>query len=162
MAEKIWNKGNISFMPVVESINRKFALRREVSGKKQVGKKTIGGFKFMGAGTRTQFVAGAGNVSKNYFWMRKYGRSTSPSADEIAARLKFGECSQWVSAARKDLSVVSHNNQIWRQLRDDLTLTCYGISAEGYNIVGFMFAYCYKYYTTNGNVPSSHQLPALD
>lgn len=159
MAEKIWNKGNITFLPVVESINRKFALRREVSGEKTVGKKIIGGFKFMGAGTRTMNLAHVGNVSKNYFWMRKYGRGTAVTADETAARLAFGEVSKWVAAAAKDLSVITQNNNKWKQLVADPTLTCGGVSASGYDYRGFMFAYAYNVYKTSGDVPATHLLP---
>ena len=159
MAEKIWNKGNITFLPVVESINRKFALRREVSGNKTVGKKIIGGYQFMGAGTRTMNLAHVGLVSKNYFWMRKYGRGTPVTANETAQRQRFAACSAWVSAAMKDLAVVTQNNAKFKQIAQDPTLTIYGISAGGYTYRGFMFAYAHKYATAEGDVPTTHALP---
>ncbi len=163
MAKKLWSKGNISFMPVVESINRKFALRREVSGNKRVGKKLIGGAKFMGAGTRTSYVIGFGNVSKNYFWMRKYGRGTIITSDETLRRSNFSQASKWASTAMKDLSVLTQNQLKWKQLAADTTLTCGGISAAGYSTMRqFMFAYAYKVVTDSGSVPDTHALPAID
>lgn len=136
-------KSNISFMPVVESINRKFALRRETCSEKLVGNKTIDPIKYMGAGTRTKSIAGYGSVSVNYFFMRKFARASAASADELSARLLFGTVSTAVAALLKDLNQLSVIQNMWRQALEDFSKTINGVSAIGRDFRGWVWAVQY-------------------
>lgn len=136
-------KSNISFMPVVESINRKFALRRETCSEKLVGEKVIEPIKYMGAGTRTKSVAGYGSVDVNYFFMRKFARASAVSADERAARLLFGVISTAVAALMKDLNQLSSMTNMWRQAIADFSKTINGVSAYGRDFRGWVWAVQY-------------------
>lgn len=136
-------KSNISFMPVVESINRKFALRRETCSEKTVGEKIIDPVKFMGAGTRTKSVAGYGTVNVNYFFMRKFARASALTPDERAARLLFGVISTAVAALKKDLNQLSNMTYMWRQAIADFSKTINGVSAIGRDFRGWVWAVQY-------------------
>lgn len=136
-------KSNISFMPVVESINRKFALRRETCSEKLVGEKVIEPIKYMGAGTRTKSVAGYGSVNVNYFFMRKFARASAVTADERTARLLFGVISKAVAALMKDLNQLSLIQNMWRQAIADFSKTINGISAYGRDFRGWVWAVQY-------------------
>lgn len=136
-------KSNISFMPVVESINRKFALRRETCSQKFVGEKVIDPIKYMGAGTRTKSIAGYGSVDVNYFFMRKFARASDVSADERSARLLFGTISTAVAALMKDLNQLSSMQNMWRQAIADFSKTINGVSALGRDFRGWVWAVQY-------------------
>lgn len=136
-------KSNISFMPVVESINRKFALRRETCSEKLIGEKIIDPIKYMGAGTRTKSIAGYGSVAVNYFFMRKFARASAVSADERSARLLFGTVSTAVAALLKDLNQLSVIQNMWRQALADFSKTINGVSALSYDFRGWVWAVQY-------------------
>lgn len=136
-------KSNISFMPVVESINRKFALRRETCSEKTVGEKVIEPIKYMGAGTRTKSIAGYGSVAVNYFWMRKFARSSAVTTEERQARLLFGVISTAVAALMKDLNQLSRMQSMWAQAIADFSKTINGISAVGRDFRGWVWAVQY-------------------
>lgn len=136
-------KSNISFMPVVESINRKFALRRETCSEKLIGEKVIDPVKYMGAGTRTKSVAGYGAVSVNYFFMRKFARQSPLTADERSARILFGTISTAVAALQKDLNQLSLIQAKWREALADFSKTMNGISAYGRDFRGWVWAVQY-------------------
>lgn len=136
-------KSNISFMPVVESINRKFALRRETCSEKTVGEKVIDPVKYMGAGTRTISIAGYGSVNVNYFFMRKFARASAVTADERAARLLFGVISTAVAALMKDLNQLASMQNMWRQAIADFSKTINGVSALSRDFRGWVWAVQY-------------------
>ena len=159
---KYAGKSNITFMPVVESINRKFALRREKAGVQEVNQRVFPGIQFMGAGTRSRYYVGVGSVKTNYFFMRKYARGTSASADEIAARARFGEIVQWIAAARKDLTQISLWNMKWKDAKEDTSRTIKGVSALANTFYSWAFNIAGKMYDEDGSLPSSHALPNFD
>lgn len=144
MATKKQN--NITFMPVVESISRKFALRKEKCTKTSLrdGKVVIDGISFMGAGVRQSYAAGYGSFKKNYFFMRKNPRSTPVKSAEVARRKVFGDASECVAHITTDLMQITQIYDLWEQAVANLTLKMKGISAKGYNYRGWIFAVCYK------------------
>lgn len=103
---------NISYMPVVESINRKFALRKEtlnpVSYRRHTATvqqvKVISGY--MGGASR-QVRVNDQSVRVNYFWMRKYARSTPVSMEEQKARNNFTTAVKSAKATLMNLAVLS-------------------------------------------------------
>lgn len=155
-------KSNISFMPVVESISRKFALRRETCSKKKIGDKEIGPDQFMGAGVRKHFVAGLGTVKRNYFFMRKNARSTFVTDNEQLNRSYFESVSKWNKQVWKSLSVLTQNQEKWEEALADLSKTIKGVSAAGYNRIGWSFAIGMKIKQAGETLPANYALPAFD
>lgn len=162
MAKKV--KSNIAFMPVVESISRKFALRRETCSTKQVGEKIVAPVQYMGSGTRTRKIAGYGTINKNYFFMRKYGRTSPISVEEQINRTNFLKVSKWNKALWKNLTHLTETQQKWVDACEDLSLTIKGVSAAGYETPkGWSFAIGMAILAEDqGAVLPDGQLPAFD
>lgn len=103
---------NISYMPVVESINRKFALRKETLNPVWYRRhrettqevKVISGY--MGGASRTARVNDQ-LVRVNYFWMRKNARNTPTSQAEQLARNNFTKAVKSAQATLKNLAVIT-------------------------------------------------------
>lgn len=157
MAKKI---SNISFMPVVETISRKFALRRETCSTKtnQQGQTSV--FSYMGSGTRMKRFNG-GLVNQNYFFMRKIARQTEPSSDEMNARASFTEGVRWAKAAAHDLSALSHNQLAFAE-SSKTGKTIKDVWAGDYTFNGFLRAVAIKMANDGETLPQNHQLPAFD
>lgn len=99
---------NISYMPVVESINRKFALRKETLGYKPYkgGTYVQTSSGFMGGGTRLVRVNDQ-LVKANYFWMKKFARNSPLSSREIQLREHFTIAAQSAKATVQNLAVLT-------------------------------------------------------
>lgn len=152
---------NISYMPVVEHISRKFALRKEtVSLKSYHGKSTLITSGYMGAGVRYAVVDG-GSTPVNYFFMRKNPRLSPVGANEVDARARFTAAQKWVQEAQEDLGAITDNQIKYRDCRY-YGKTIKGISAQSYKMRGFMFAVAYKILKDGGTLPADHILPAYD
>lgn len=162
MAKKV--KSNIAFMPVVESISRKFALRRETCSTKNVGDKIIAPVQYMGSGTRTRNIAGYGKINKNYFFMRKYGRTSTISIAEQLNRTNFLKVSAWNKAIWKDLVVLTYNQEKCKEAFEDTSLTIKGVSAAGYETwKGYTFAIGMALIKDDPQHGlDNHELPAFD
>lgn len=152
----------IGYMTPVESISRKFALRKETAGDKLIavgsgqGKLTS---KFFGGSVRRYYRAGSGQVMTNVLFFKKYGRITAPSVEELQNRQNFSAASKWANAAAKDISAITHNQQIWDELVADPSLSCNGVYAAGYGERAYLFAYAMSVLATGGTLPANHQLP---
>ena len=91
---KVTKLSNIGYMPVVESISRKFALRKEKVGNKlyrngtKMVKMSSG---FMGGAVRKARVNDQ-LINVNYFWMRKNARTSPLSNREREIRQNFTIC----------------------------------------------------------------------
>ena len=159
---RIKRLSNISYMPVVEHISRKFALRNETVSLKPY--KSSGNVQrtsgYMGAGVRYKVVDGAKRLT-NYIFMRKNPRTSSLTAKELAARANFIACQEWVKAAMEDLSVYT-DNQIKYQECFKGGKTIKHISAKNYGFRGFMFAVAMEIRKSGGTLPEDHNLPAYD
>ena len=156
-------KANITFMPVVESINRKFALRRETCSQTEVGDKIIKSPGYMGAGTHERLVVGYGWVKRNYFFMRKHARSTAVTDDEQLQRSYFGSVSKWNKQVWHNLSVVTANQEKWEAAKADLSKTIKGVSAKGYTgPIGWSFAIGIAIKRDDQTLPATGALPEFD
>lgn len=157
-------KGNIAYDPVVQQVNRKFALRKNTCGpKKKVGPVETVPVRWMGGATRHTYRAGLGDVYKNIFVMRENARGTILSANELNSQYRFNAVSKWVSAALKDLMCVTNNGLKWQAAKEDLSKTIEGVSANGYTYHGWMFAVISAYFLNHSNqVPQTHDLPDFD
>ena len=151
---------NISFMPVVETISRKFALRRETCTLKTSQQKETNTFSYMGSGARVKMFNG-GLVTRNYFFMRKNARSSALSAAETENRDNFRSVSIWRSGVRQDLSKLSANQAKYREsLNEHKTIK--GVWAGDYSFDGFIFAIGMAILGDGGTLPQDHALPAFD
>ena len=159
MAKKI---SNITFMPAVETVSRKFALRRETCSEKtnNQGQKNV--FSYFGSGTRKKMFNG-GLIDQNYLFMRKNARQTEPSSSEMTARAAFAEGVQWAKAAAKDLTALSHNQAAWVQsVHSGGAKTIKGLWGGNYSFVGYLRAVAIKMANAGETLPVNHQLPAYD
>ena len=159
---------NIGFMPVVETISRKFALRRETCVDKTFTKGdlggeaevTINGTTYMGCVGRKVYIIGEGWVTKNTFFMRKPQPARQLSAEEVQAHQNFAAGLAWANAAMIDLSVLVANQEKFLVIRNDFTKKIGGLSAKGYsNMYGFMRAYAIHTLGQGGTLPQDHALP---
>lgn len=151
---------NITFMPVVETISRKFALRRETCTLKTSQQKESNTFNYMGSGARVKMFNG-GLVTQNYFFMRKNARTSALSADETTNRSNFTAVAIWRKAVREDLSKLSSNQAKYREsLQQNKTIE--GVWAGDYSFSGFIFAVGMAILGNGGTLPQDHALPAFD
>lgn len=151
---------NITFMPVVETISRKFALRRETCTLKTSQQKETNTFSYMGSGARVKMFNG-GLVTQNYFFMRKNARTSALSADETTNRSNFRDVAVWRSAVRQDLSKLSANQAKYREsLNEHKTIK--GVWAGDYSMDGFIFAIGMAILADGGTLPQDHALPSFD
>lgn len=157
------NLSTIGYVLPVESISRKFALRKEKAGLMSVktGSSTsvVGPVKFFGGSARKYYRAGSGLVSTNVLFLRKNRSLVAPTAEVLEARQWFAASSRWAAAARKDLSAITHNQQVFVELEQNPSMTCGGLHASGYNYSTFLFAYAYAQYKSGSTPAGNHQLP---
>ena len=133
-------KSNISYMPVVEGISRKFALRRETCSNKTVGNKIIAAKGWMGGSVRTYNLGGYGKVSKNVFVIRKFGSIIPASTSQVQVRHIFEMANKAVSTQLKDLMQMTTIQNLYIGGLSDLTKTVAGVSVKGYTYRGWVTA----------------------
>lgn len=137
-------KANIAYMPVVDSINRKFALRKNTcSHDSKVGVVEKEVAKFMGGATRTTNRAGVGTCTRNYMFFRENPRTTVVTAEETARRQLFAQIGAAVPAIFKDLTQITRMTEMWVEALADPTKACNGVRAKGYTWRGWVFAVQY-------------------
>lgn len=141
-------KSNISYMPAVESINRKFALRKNTCSIGRAGDIARSNLetevaRFMGGSTRTTNRAGLGTCTRNVMFFRENPRSSVASVEEVQRRALFAQIGTAVPAILKDLSQVTTITNMWIEALADPTLACNGIRAKGYTYRGWIFAVQY-------------------
>ena len=140
-------KANIAYIPVVESINRKFALRKNtcsintIDGTHLVLATEVN--KFMGGATRTTNRAGVGTCTRNYMFFRENPRSSATTQEERDRRNLFGQIGAVVPIIFKDLSQLTRMTEMWVEALADASKACNGISAKGYTWRGWVFAVQY-------------------
>ena len=121
-------KNNITYMPVVEGISRKFTLRSD--------KATSPAFEgYMGAVSTVKSLTGIGAVRKNWFFMRKAAFVTAQSEDAINARNRFTNVSQGIKTIMRDLSQITDVQQLFLQTKNDQTKTINGVHNYGFSSV---------------------------
>lgn len=144
---------NITFMPVVESISRKFALRKEVCTQNLP-------ISYMGSGCRKKRVNGT-SVKQNYFFMRKNPRVSQPSSSELDMREYFQSAVRWANAAYKDLNAIDHNQEAFLE-SNNTHKTIKGCWAGNYYMKGWLTAIAIKILKAGETLPQNHQVPAFD
>lgn len=165
MAKKL---STISFMPAVDGISRKFALRKETCTTKELSRGnselTIPGVAYMGASVRNVSIVGYGPVAKNVLFFRRPMAKPVPTARQLEVQARFQQVNQWVLAAFEDLSAMAINITRWRDAKADLTKTISGVSARGYQTMsGWMKGVVHAYVVDHeGSTPSGHTLPNFD
>ena len=157
MAKKI---SNITFMPVVETISRKFALRKEKCSLKSNQQGETACLMYMGSGTRKKKFNGT-MVTQNYFFMRKNPRTSVASSTELDIREAFKAGNAWAVAARKDLTAIAINQQKYLQSQNEHK-KIKGYWAGDYTISGFLRAVAISMAINGEELPQNHQLPAFD
>lgn len=157
-------KGNIQYAPVVEQINRKFAVKsKKCSMPVKVGPVTTEANSWMGGATRSGFRGGLGTVSKNYFVYRENSRATLPSTNELLKRAMFQKAVSGRNHIVKDLSQVTSVQIKYREACEDLTKEMNGVSARGYTLLGWVMAVQYaglKAAEEGGTTYNENQFPA--
>lgn len=162
MAQK--KVSNVSFMPAIDGISRKLALRREtcidkIITKSGASKLAINGHIYMGVVSRNVNIAGVGPVIKNTLFMRKPMAAHIPSDNELAARTKFTQVNAWVRDALEDLSAVTYNETQWTTCLNE-GKTCQGVSPRGYQTVGgWMKGVAYAMLAAGSSLPENHKVP---
>ena len=160
---------NVDLMPAVDSISRKLALVREKCYNKAIMKGgdsntevVIPGHTYMGIITKNINVIGYGTTKRVRLFMRKAVNAPVPTAQDLNRRNNFTEGVKWTNAAMQDLTVVTANQQKFRDAVNDLSKTIAGVSAAGYQSMrGWMAAIAIKL-AAEDELPQTHALPAFD
>lgn len=153
-------KGNITYTPVVEQINRKFATKsKKCSASKEVGPTETVPNSFMGGATRQSTRVGLGTVKKNYFFYRENASSRQIDEAQMERQVNFTAGNRWAVAAAKDLGAMTHNQLVWNYLRENAGKTMDGMSAQGYTLAGLLRAYAIKKFAGGGTPAENHKLP---
>lgn len=174
MARVFKNFSTIGFNPMVESVNRKFARRKDKCNNRTISRSYSGsgiklpGSTYMGASSRIVNLACIGPTQKNVmFFRRPIELKISQSSKALAARTAFTEILDWVREAKSDLAVFAQNQAKWNTAKNDRTKRINGVSAEGYATAdGWMFAVIHSGVFNDGawdgSIPQTHALPAFD
>lgn len=135
---------NIQYITPIETIRRKFALKREKAGLKKVNKDVAQVNKFFGGAQRKGYAAGMGEYHLNYVFFKKNNRTTAPSTNEITLRETFAVVSRGVQHIRHDLSQITRTQQMWlTAVQNPTSKAINGVVAYGYNYPGWIFAVQY-------------------
>lgn len=138
-------KSNISYDPMIESVNRKFTQRANKCSKPTTeGPVALGGVRYMGGATRNGFRGGLGSCSRNYMFFRDGYRDSVVTAEEMDRRVRFAKAAAGRNYIIKDLSQVTTVTNLWIQAKDDTTKTINGVSTRGYTYRGWIMAVQYK------------------
>lgn len=154
-------KGNITYTPVVEQINRKFTVKKNVCvANKKVGPVTLETANFMGGATRISRRNGLGTVRKNYFFYRENASILEPTSSQLDIRAKFTAARAWAAAAVKDLGALAHNQEVYKYLGEHSNSgLLYLSNARGYTFKGLHFAWAMAALQNDAELPTNHQLP---
>lgn len=162
---------NVQFMPAVEGISRKWALRRETCTPKiynrMAGAGTTGvdipGKTYMGSTQRTINYNGLGPVQKNTFFMRRPMAVHKLTQTQIEKRSYFMKAASFTKAAMQDLTALASNKQKYAAAKEDFSLGIKGVSAYAYSSMrNWTFAIAYQIQQQGGSLPQDHILPDFD
>lgn len=135
---------NIQYVTPIETIRRKFALKREKAGLKKINKDVAQVNKFFGGAQRQGYAAGMGEYHLNYMFFKKNNRTTGPSTDELALRERFAVVSRGVQHIQHDLGQITRVQNMWKTaVANPTTKSINGVVAYGYNYPGWIFAVQY-------------------
>ena len=137
-------KSNIAYQPIVEEVSRKFVPRKETckAGRK-AGPVTVESQGWMGGAVRTTNRGVIGACKRNYLVIRSNARLSAVTNDELAARATFSAVVAGRKTIMRDLMQVTTYEGLWVQARKNAYLTINGVSADGYTLMGWLFAVQY-------------------
>lgn len=140
----------ITLMAPFENVSAKFALVRDRAGVNN------GGIKYFGA--RNIGIIGQGLV--NNFYLRKYGRSTQPTTDELKRREYFAAGAKWAKDAMADLTAIIWNQQQFLACKNNRGYYhCGGYGYSDQTIAGFIRGYAMFTLNAGETLPENHKLP---
>lgn len=154
---------NIGYAYPVESVSRKFALRKERLGlvpyRNGLQAKMISAY--MGGSVHKVRVDGA-LVERNIFWVRKGYRDTPKTQRENQIKLAFVKGNAWVQEAQHDLGAITSNQMKWAEsLHTGKRIK--GYSGKNYTYMrGWMSAIAIKMALDGETLPANHILPDFD
>lgn len=153
----------IGYAYPVESVSRKFALRKEKLGTVPYRGGTYAKMlnAFMGASVRKVRVDGA-LIDRNVFWVKKGYRNSPLTQREHQIRNAFTQGVAWVQEAMHDLGAITSNQMKWSEsLHTGKKIK--GCSARDYTYVqGWMNAIAIKIKLDGETLPANHILPDFD
>lgn len=141
-------KSNISYDPVVESINRKFVKKsikcKNVSGDLgRFGPVRVEATSYMGGATRSTNRGVLGNCKRNYVFFRDGYRTTAITPAEQARQQKFAKAAAGRNHIYKDLSQVTRMFEMIQEALADPSKKVNGVSMKGYTGRGWVMAVQY-------------------
>lgn len=136
-------KGTIGYIPVVDQINRKFALRKTTCSSKEAGPVKLAPNKFMGGATRVLHRAGLGLISKNIMFFRENPRAKVYSTAERLNQLIFKTAMAGANFILQDLSQMTRVQQMYAEAEADNSKAVNGVHAKGYGYAGWVKAVQY-------------------
>lgn len=165
MAKKL---SNVAFMPAIDGISRKLALRREkcynrteqfVGESGARGKEVvIPGSTYMGVITRDYNIIGTGFVKRSTLFMRKPMNAPIVTTAQNQIRAAFANGVVWAVEADQDLGAITQNQITFLNCKDNGTGIA-GVSPRGYNTMqGWMKAVAIKAIRAGKTLPESHLL----
>lgn len=165
MAKKL---SNVAFMPAIDGISRKLALRREkcinrteqfVGESGARGKEIyLPGKTYMGVVTRDYNIIGTGFVTRSTLFMRKPMNAPVVTTAQNQIRAAFANGIAWANDANADLGAITQNQITFLNCRDSGTGIA-GVSPRGYHtMLGWMKAVAIKAIRAGKTLPESHLL----
>lgn len=140
-------KSNIQYAYFVESVSRKFTLKKNTCSNKDAApisstlKLKLQPTRYMGGQVRTTERYGLGAVQKNVMFLRMNPRKSAITADEQAARLNFAAAVAKRKAWKGSLQTVTAIRQDWD---NPAVVSRGGVQKKGYTINGWVFAVAYN------------------
>ncbi len=149
-------KSNIKYAYFVESVSRKFTLRKNTCTSKNAAptgstlQLKLEPTRYMGGQVRTTFRAGLGTVTKNVMFLRFNPRATQIGANEQAVQNAFKAA---VAKRKVWLESLQDAAAIANDMRNDSVVSRGGVPKQGYTLRGWVFAVAY-------NNPSAEHWPS--
>lgn len=145
----------VIWMDPVQNASTKFTLVREKAGINN------GGIKYFGSRIFTTRDKKGGVIQASGFYMRKYGRTTPLTQNEITVRQNFRNGLAWAKEATQNLSVVTWNQDQFLTVYKDRTKSCGGVHyTNEVSWVGYIRAYAMKTLNDGNELPEDYRLPA--
>lgn len=152
MAKKTTRR--IIWMEPIQNASTKFALVREKAGINN------GGIKYFGSRIFNTRDGKGGVIQASGFYMRKYGRSTPVTQQELTIRNNFRQGVAWAKEASQNLSVVTWNQEQFLAVYKDRTKKCGSVyyTNEG-SFLGYLRAYAMTTLNLGQELPDDYRLP---
>lgn len=145
----------VIWMDPIQNASTKFALVREKAGINN------GGIKYFGSRIFNTRDEKGGVIQASGFYMRKFGRTTPLTENEINARNNFRHGIAWANEANMNLSVYTWNQEQFMIVYKDRTKSCGGVHyTNEVSMLGYMRAYAIKTLNNGEELPTDYRLPA--